>query len=237
MGKRAFTLVELIIGIVLLGILAYVGTNLLLPLMEGYISTRQQTFLFNEAQFAVDRMAHELRNAIPNSIRIGQGYIQFCKFDQSAYYVLVNADNFTFYGGLGNIATGDNVSIYNTAPDYLYSLERVYTVVARNGNMVQVNKPIDPSSPYHRVYLISTPVTFYLKNGKIYRSFAYPIDSTIYGIDRGKFYELADFVDSVSFSYSPGNYRHSAVVTIRVTLKKGSDRLSYSQEVHIRNVP
>ncbi len=233
----AFTLIELIITMALMGILAYLGSRMLMPVMRGYLGSREKTLLFNEAQFTLSRIARELRNAVPNSIRVGDGYIQFCKFRAASYYNLISSDNFTYYGSFDSVKRGDYLSIYNTAPEYLYSRERVYEVLDVNGNMVEVNKAINPSSPYHRVYLISTPVTFYLKNGKIYRSFDYQLSLTDYGIDEGKYFELADHISELKFTYLPGNYKHSAVISIFIKLAKNDIIVQYQQEVHTRNVP
>ncbi len=235
--KKGFTLIELIIAIVLFGIIAYLGASILTPVMEGYVDTRTKTFLFNEAQYALARMSKELRCSIPNTVRIGDGYIQFGEFFESSYYDKMGDDNLTYYGKLGNIAKGDNVSIYNTNQDYFYDGERVYTVSDINGDNVTLNKDIQPSSVYHRIYLISTPVTFYFKNGKIYRSFDYTLSDSNYGLDRGKYFVLANYVKDLQFKYTPGNFRHSAVVSIILTVAKNSLSLEYKQEVHIRNVP
>ncbi len=235
--RKGFTLIELIISIVLFGIVAYMGMSILSPVIEGYIDTKTKTLLFNEAQFAVERMGVELRDAIPNTIRIGDDYIQFSKFIQSAYYRQVSNDNLTYYSSLGLPKVNDNLSIYNTKPDYFYKKDRVYGILKMASDNITLNKTLKPSSPHHRVYLISTPITFYLKGDKIYRSFDYPIDSDIYGIDKGKYYALANYVDSLKFLYSPGNFLHSGVVVIDLVMKKNGIKLKYEHEVHIRNVP
>jgi len=173
--KRGFTLIELIIAIVLFGIIAYMGVSLLTPVMEGYVDTQTKTLLFNEAQFFIERASIELRNAVPNTIRTGNGYIQFGKFSQSAYYKQISFDNLTYYSKLGSLVLNDNLSIYNK-PDYFYNKDRVYEISKINSDNITLNKVLSFPSPYHRVYLISTPVTFYLKGNKIYRSFDYPID-------------------------------------------------------------
>ena len=234
---RGFTLIELIIAIVLFGIIAYLGVSLLTPVMEGYVDTKTKTLLFNEAQFFVERASIELRNAIPNTIRTGDGYIQFGEFSQSAYYKQTSFDNLTYYGGLGSLSLNDNLSIYSTKPDYFYNKDRVYEVAKINSDNVTLNKALSSSSPYHRVYLISTPVTFYLKGNRIYRSFDYPIDNTTYGIDKGKYYVITSYVKSLNFTYTPGNFLHSGIVSINLVMEKNGVKLKYEYEVHIKNVP
>jgi len=235
--KRGFTLIELIIAIVLFGIIAYMGVSLLTPVMEGYVDTQTKTLLFNEAQFFIERASIELRNAVPNTIRTGNGYIQFGKFSQSAYYKQISFDNLTYYSKLGSLVLNDNLSIYNTKPDYFYNKDRVYEISKINSDNITLNKVLSFPSPYHRVYLISTPVTFYLKGNKIYRSFDYPIDKTIYGIDKGKYYVIASYVKSLNFTYTPGSFLHSGIVSINLVMEKNGIKLEYEYEVHIKNVP
>ncbi len=235
--KNGFTLVELILSIVLFSIISYIGLSILKPVIEGYVDTKTKTLLFNEAQFAVERIGIELRNAIPNTIRVGNGYLQFAAFSQSAYYKQISEDNITYYSSLNFPRVGDNASIYNTKPEYLYTTSRMYKILNINGDTLEFNKEISPSSPYHRVYIISTPVTFYIKNGKIYRSFDYPIDEDVYGIDKGQYYIVANYVYSLKFSYTPGNFLHSGIVAIYLVMKKNGVELKYEHEVHIKNVP
>ncbi len=237
MKTKGFSLIELIITIVLFGIVSYIGIGILQPVIEGYVDTKTKTLLFNEAQFFIERASIELRNAVPNTIRVGNGYIQFGKFSQSAYYKQKTSDNITYYSNLGHLSVNDNLSIYNTNPSDFYEKSRIYEIASINSDNITLNKTLNPSSPYHRVYRILTPVTFYLKGNKIYRSFDYPIDDTIYGIDKGKYYIIASYVKSLVFTYTPGNFLHSGIVSIDLVMQKNGIELKYRHEVHIKNVP
>lgn len=68
--NRGFTLIELVTVIVILGVASAGIASFVRGSMQTYIdvSTREQ--LLSESRFAIERLKRELRNALPNSVRI-----------------------------------------------------------------------------------------------------------------------------------------------------------------------
>lgn len=66
---RGFTLVELIVGLVIMGVLAATLVVFLKPALDSYLATRQRGQLVGEADQAVRRMVRDIQSAVPNSIR------------------------------------------------------------------------------------------------------------------------------------------------------------------------
>ncbi|MCP4237288.1 MAG: type II secretion system protein, partial [Aestuariibacter sp.] len=71
MQQSGFTMVELVIVIVITGILATVVAPLIQRPIESYQAMSRRAGLVDKADSALLRMDQELRNALPNSIRIG----------------------------------------------------------------------------------------------------------------------------------------------------------------------
>lgn len=71
LGKQyGFTIVELIVVIVLLGIISTVTVGFVTSTMQGYADLTRRDQLSSAVRVAVERMAREIRNALPNSIRV-----------------------------------------------------------------------------------------------------------------------------------------------------------------------
>ncbi len=248
--KKGFTLIELIITIVLLGIVSVLGVNIIVPIFTGYTDTKTKNFLYNEAKFTFERIDRELRNAIPNTVRVStdSSSLQFALFSDAAYYDNVsdngdNTDNITCYDA-DNLTVGDNLSIYNTTENYFFtnttSEQRIYNITNLNstGNIkrAKLDKKIISDSPYNRFFIINTPVTFCKNGNKIYRCFGYPIDNNFHCND-GICNVLTDYVNDVSFEYQAGTTQRTATVKISLTLTKNNLTLTYKHKVHVRNVP
>ena len=247
MRKDGFTLVELIITMVLVGIVAFLGVDLLGKVMEGYVDTRVETLLFNEAQYGADRIAIEIRNAIPNTLLVlnngvksasGEGNgVEFAGFSTAGYYYpLQNSDNITCSDL--NVDGGDYLSIYNTKPSYFFEQQRVYKVNniyhKDNDTICILNKHILRDSPHNRVYNIGNVMLFYFKDGKIYRK-QMDIDSIDYDFKDGEV--MMNYVKNVKFKYTHGYTYREAVLEMDFVMSKGSVSLDYTKVVHIRNVP
>ena len=71
--KNGFTLIELIIVILLIGILSGVIFTILRGPIQAYVDVEKRTRLIDIADTALQRMTREIRLALPNSIRVTGG--------------------------------------------------------------------------------------------------------------------------------------------------------------------
>ncbi|HXA46951.1 MAG TPA: type II secretion system protein [Burkholderiaceae bacterium] len=69
MKTRGFTLVEMVMVIVILGIISAVVGLFLRPAMTSYFGTQRRAGMTDEADTALRRMGRDVRSAVPNSIR------------------------------------------------------------------------------------------------------------------------------------------------------------------------
>src|ERR1035437_9964243 len=69
MKQRGFTLVELIMVIVIMGVMASMIVVFLKPAVDSYLDSRRRADLTDIADTAIQRMAQDIRRAVPNSVR------------------------------------------------------------------------------------------------------------------------------------------------------------------------
>lgn len=78
LGKRAapsihptgFSLVELVVVILIVGILSAIAGKFITRPVEGYIDLERRTQLVDQAEMALRRIQRDIRQALPNSIRV-----------------------------------------------------------------------------------------------------------------------------------------------------------------------
>ena len=135
-AQRGFTLVELVVVIIILGILGGLTAGILLQPFRAFEDQARRAGLVAEADLALTRMVRELRMALPNSVRIaGEGsYLEFIPTkDGGRYRALPDPTDrdrphpksdplnfatfdkiFDVLGGLAvGAAAGDELVIYN----------------------------------------------------------------------------------------------------------------------------
>ncbi|MCZ6668077.1 MAG: type II secretion system protein [Gammaproteobacteria bacterium] len=140
--QAGFSLFELILVIVLLGIMASGAGLLITSPIDAYIDQVRRQLLVDQAEMALRQIARDVRRALPNSIRttsVGAGWaLEMVNTSDGARYrdeiggvYLADTDilNFTStddqfnFLGLLDLAdlTGQRLVIYNTAPANIYS--------------------------------------------------------------------------------------------------------------------
>jgi MSHA biogenesis protein MshO len=139
LSNRGFSLIELIVVIVLLGLLAGGAGLLILNPIEAYDAQVRRQQLVDQGEMALRQIARDLRRALPNSIRIapaGAGFaLEMVNIVDGARYrdeyggaYVGNADfvldfsgpdrAFNLLGGLNNpaaFAAGNRLVIYSTS--------------------------------------------------------------------------------------------------------------------------
>ncbi len=244
--KKGFTLIELVIAITLFAIVSGIGVNIIYNVFYGYSETKIKNFLYNEIKFTFERLDKELHNTAPNSVRAEKDLLQYLLFSRSFFYKKNSSNSIVIYDNLSNInLKSKKFTIYPLSFKDIFNsnsaLQKVYTVVNSVKNQdnswtVTFNKDILADSPYHRCYIIDSPVTVFKKNDNLVRCFGYEINGTT-GENSGTCNIFTNYVDDVLFEYYPGATGKDAILKISLTFLKQDIKLNYKHEVHFRNVP
>jgi MSHA biogenesis protein MshO len=125
MKQKGFTLIELVMVIVLIGALASVASLFIAQPMEGFLDVNRRVALVDIAQTALQRMTREMRDALPNSVRLTNNgtrfAIEFLSTSTGGRYraspasvgisdpldFTANTDSFDILGGLPGSASVD----------------------------------------------------------------------------------------------------------------------------------
>ncbi len=76
--SKGFTLLELIIVIIILGVMAVGISGFISLTTQTYLNVSERDDLLSSARFAVERLNREIRNAVPNSIRVSNDTLRQC---------------------------------------------------------------------------------------------------------------------------------------------------------------
>jgi MSHA biogenesis protein MshO len=89
--EKGFTLVELVTVIVILGVLAVSTTSFIQFGTKSYTDAVDREEITSTARFVIERLNREVRNALPNSVRVvngsGKKCLEFIPIAQSAIYL------------------------------------------------------------------------------------------------------------------------------------------------------
>ncbi|EKE85398.1 prepilin-type N-terminal cleavage/methylation domain-containing protein [Idiomarina xiamenensis] len=193
--QRGFTLIELILVIILLGIVATASFRFVGIGTQAYVDANDRLRLLNQSRFVMERLTRELRNSVPNSIRIAANCLEFSPMRYAGTYfqapiqstgdklVLVSLDR-DIDGNLLTASVGDRVVINATQAGYLYDLEQDRAIQLATGfsEQMPVGEPqgvremtltddvnFARSSPRQRIYVAAPPVSYCVNQGQVYR--------------------------------------------------------------------
>ncbi len=82
----AFTLIEMVVVIVLLAIIAMVSSQFFSNTIIGYTDAELRISLAHSGRIATEKITRELRNAMPQSIRVSSNCVEFIPVLTSAHY-------------------------------------------------------------------------------------------------------------------------------------------------------
>ncbi|MGH1431400.1 MAG: PulJ/GspJ family protein [Neptuniibacter sp.] len=135
MRQKGFTLVELVIVITLLGIISLVTVGFISSSMQGYADLKRRDQLSASARVAVERMAREVRNALPNSIRVdGSGScLEFIPAVAASRYLSLPT---------ASAATSFDSVAYAVEPEFVTGRVAVYPIDSNVSDEAHKGNPI-----------------------------------------------------------------------------------------------
>jgi MSHA biogenesis protein MshO len=107
--SAGFTLIELILVIVLIGILAAIGGLFIVHPIEGYTDLARRTELVDSADTALRRMQRDIRLALPNSVRVSGSSLEILEtVDGGRYRAQVDSSNPAANGNILDFTSADS---------------------------------------------------------------------------------------------------------------------------------
>lgn len=265
-AEKGFTLIELIMVIVIVGILATMTTDIITLPVKSYIDLERRTTLVDTAEMSIRRMQRDVRLALPNSIRITGGTsLEFLHTTAGGRYRANLAsdgsgDIIDFTGSDSSFDVLGPLSVTPSGEVVIYNLDSVSTGTSADPNaydgdnratiantstvdsiVLSTAKLFPFASPQQRFFIVDTPITYQCASDEL-RRYDNSIDSgyTIGGSITGLSYKLQAKANSLScaFSYDAGTASRGGLVTIAITLTdEAGESAKLINQVHVDNMP
>jgi MSHA biogenesis protein MshO len=263
-ANRGFSLMELITVIILLGIITISVTNYLRFGADIYADVTGREQLLSETRFVIERMTREIREAVPNSVRVRQtGTVQCAEFlpirASSSYVdipVFPEAATATINLVQHNInaVDADKIVIYPLQPSDIYggapttdTTGKIFSFATApsNGNSTEVLTldnavRFDADSPTERYYLAKDAVSFCVDSvtDQITRYNGYWPGAIQAAPPAVAGVLMSDGISNATpFKYSGSTLTTNAIIQITLETLRDEETVTFYHEVHLINVP
>ena len=247
--SSGFTLIELIMVIVILSVLSTGSVRFISQSTQGVIDTAKRQRLASVGMVAIEKIAREIREALPNSVRVSGSCIEFVPVQWGSQYitlpVLAADDTFNAVAiyddvDIAQYIAGSNyrVAVYPMSVPNVYAGSNpgpISVAMAASNSVAVIADPDDNilvtlssnfqfsgDSPEKRFYVVSNPVTYCAAAGYLYRYNGYGFDAVM-GASRPTTFPgrevVADKITNGTFSYSAASLVRNAVVEIALTFQ------------------
>ncbi len=261
-----FTLVEMVVVIAIVGILAAAATQLIRNPAQSFIDSENRANLTDRADTALRRMARDIRNALPNSVRTttngGDSFIEFVPVKAAGRYraavgssvsdnpldFSLSADTFDVLGSSVSIAAGDKLVIYNLgipgSDVYDGTNSRALLTTGTLNTLSFSGGTFPQASPSSRFYVVSTPVTYAcdMTNHTLLQYSGYAVQPTqpasVATLNGlATARQLAANLTSCQINYVAGILQRSGVVTIYLGFAQDVANVKLMHQVNVVNSP
>lgn len=255
-SSKGFTLIELVMVMVILGVIASFSTGFIVNTMRNFASVSHKSQLLSESRLASNYLEHRLRNALPYSVRVlnDGACLEFMPIVSSGLYMdeLPSVANgaiaigsitpivvspFVVSGGSGDylaIAANNSDELYGLFPD---SLAAIHSVTNTSITLVD-DKQWLRNSINQRFYVVESPSAFCLVSDelRLYRNLSIN-DNVINTVGSYDLLSRSVSAFTEAFTISSAIEDRNIRITISLLFSNEDNRLESIKQVVVRNVP
>lgn len=256
--QGAFTLIELVAVIVILSIIAIVGSNYVVSSMRAYHDTQNRSNLINQSRQAIERMTRQIRGALPNSVRLTNAdlCLEFLPVAGGGNYtdpIPLAGSGATGENSLNNapyrvdFGTGIFLSIGALTADELYgagagSRASLAAAITGTGNVINLaaNTTWLRDSVSQRLYLLDRPQAFCRVGNELRFFDNQDINSGAVDTDGTSQLLAGNVSDNGNlFVISTGVEERNVRIDININFieRAGPETVTFNHQVSLRNVP
>jgi len=263
-AHQGFTLIELIVVMVVVGVLSGIIAMFIRHPLEAYLAASRRAALVDAADTALLRIARDVRGALPNSLRVTQSggvtYLEYLPIQDGGRYRAAQtaagtgdildftsgADaGFDVLGPAVTAADGQYLVIYNLGLDagtdaWQGGNRRTVTSTGSVSNLAftATGTPLPLESPNKRFYLAGAPVTYACNpaGGELRRISGYALQAAQpTSFGNSASRLLANHVATCAFAYDPGAAQRLGQLTLRIQLSQDGETVTLYREVAVNN--
>jgi MSHA biogenesis protein MshO len=256
---RGFTLIELVVVITVMGILSVGAVSFITDASDGYANTVRRTELGSTMRLAAERVTRELRNALPNSVRVSGNCLEFIPVESGSTYlnlpVSIASATFDVAAPIDATMAGARIAVFPDNPAAVYALADPGAVSppaafgapdAANVVRVTLGSPhrFPVESPERRLYMVREPVSYCVDQNRLWRYQNYGFNATQPTVaalptsmpGRGLIGEGVAMAFP-PFAVANATLTRNAEVSVDLEFTDGADALQIHHVVQLRNVP
>ncbi|MGL1956513.1 MAG: type II secretion system GspH family protein [Colwellia sp.] len=239
--RSGFTLIELVLVIIILGVMSVGIASFMTLTTQTYLNVSERDELLASARFSVERLNREIRNVLPNSLRLTNANqcLQFTPIIESTIYTDIPVAPDTARNTMKVIKFEEtfdsnwNAVVYPLTPDDVYpslssNVDKIHGVdsVAAVGAewVITLDNSVvfAENSPTQRIYFVNGTVEYCLQNQALLRN----------GI------LMAQNINNINpFEISTPTLQRNALVQITLHFSRDGESIVFNNEVHLVNIP
>lgn len=235
--SSGFTLIEMIVVIVLLGVLGAAISSFIRFGTQIYVESTEKTQLISSARFAIERLNREIRGSLPNSLRLTNAdqCIEFIPVLESTTYTDIPVTPEPMSNKIKVIRFDETFNsnwravVYPLTPTEIYTPNgKVHAVdsIDITGNEWEITLEnsvvFSEESPTQRVYFIDDSTEYCLQNESLYRN----------GVLMAQ-----DITNTSPFEVFSATLQRNAMVQIHFQFEKNNEKVTFNNEIQVLNVP
>lgn len=258
--QRGFTLIEMVMAIILLGIVGLFLGNIAGQAMGIYATSTSREALIQQGQFMTERLSREIREAVPNSVIVENDCIEFLPIINSGVYSqLANDTKQLKFLPLKkqNLLQGDRLVVFPTqaqplrqslsdsaTPSQVAQLESGVSITTENREEIEVRltrETLFPlQSPARRVYLYRDPVAYcYISSEqRIYRYQGYSLTLNQLPPQQPNAKVLmAEKISKANFVEAEPVLQRNGLIKMELTFEDRGEQVRFDHNALIYNTP